>query len=360
MQPACETTICATVGIDVSKDRLDVVLRRSEREHPRVCANSAAGFRELHTWLQGQGVQPQQTQVALEATGSYSDAIALCLYEQGYVVSVLNPAVLVAYRTSVNIRSKTDALDARLLARYACEQHPRAWKPLPKEMQTLRDLLARREDVQPMLQQERNRLHAGRMASWIRTRVQQHVKQLDKELQLTWKHILDHLTAHPSLKRQWRRLQTIRGIGPISAAAILAEVGDIERFDDPRALVSLAGLAVRRHDSGRSVHGKPQIDRHGRMGLRRILSLCAVSAIRWDAHMQRLKVIRVAVMRKLLHLVYGSGNMRQTTIRLSRSQRWRELCSCAGSDPLTSVTVSTGGASGTKEVVEPKNAGDTC
>jgi len=148
-------------------------------------------------------------------------------------------------------------------------------------------------------------LHAGRMASWIRTRVQQHVKQLDKELQLTWKHILDHLTAHPSLKRQWRRLQTIRGIGPISAAAILAEVGDIERFDDPRALVSLAGLAVRRHDSGRSVHGKPQIDRHGRMGLRRILSLCAVSAIRWDAHMQRLKVIRVAVMRKLLHLVYG-------------------------------------------------------
>ena len=167
-----------------------------------------------------------------------------------------------------------------------------------------------------MLQQERNRLHAGRMASWIRTRVQQHVKQLDKDLQLIWKRILAHLKAYPSLKRQWRRLQTIRGIGPISAAAILAEVGEIERFDDPRALVSLAGLAVKRHDSGRSVHATPKIDRHGRMGLRRILYLCAVSAIRWDAHMQRfaarletrgkpLKVVRVAVMRKLLHIVYG-------------------------------------------------------
>ena len=311
-----EETICATVGIDVSKDQLEVVLRRQEREQPHVCANSAAGFADLHRWLLGQGLAPQHTQIALEATGSYSDAISLFLYEQGYGVSVLNPAVLVDYRKSVNIRSKTDALDARLLARYAQEQHPRAWKPLPPEMQTLRYLLARREDLQHMLQQERNRLHAGRMDAWIRTRVKLHVKQLDQELQLVWKRTLDHLKAHPSLKRQWRRLQTIRGIGPISAAAMLAEVGEIARFEDPGALVSLAGLAVKRHDSGRSVHGTPKIDRHGRMGLRRILYLCAVSALRWDAHMQRfaarllargkpLKVVRVAVMRKLLHIVYG-------------------------------------------------------
>jgi hypothetical protein len=75
MQEACEMTICATVGIDVSKDRLDVVLRRQEREQARGYANSVAGFRDLHTWLHGQGVAPQQTQVALEATGSYSDAV---------------------------------------------------------------------------------------------------------------------------------------------------------------------------------------------------------------------------------------------------------------------------------------------
>ena len=316
MQPMCEVTIDATVGIDVSKDQLEVVLRREEREQPRVCANHASGFGELHRWLIAHGVQPQQTQVALEATGSYSDAVALFLYEQGYRVSVLNPAVLVDYRKSVNIRSKTDALDARLLARYAHEQHPHAWKPLPKEVQTLRFLLAHRQDVQHMLQQERNRLHAGRMDGWVRTRVQQHVKQLDKELQIVWKRIMDHLKAHASLKQVWRRLQTIRGIGPMRAACILAEVGEIERFDDPRALVSLAGLAVKRHDSGRSVHGKPKIDRHGRTGLRRMLYLCAVSALRWDAHMQRfaarlqargkpLKVVQVAAMRKLLHIIYG-------------------------------------------------------
>lgn len=166
MPEACEIMISATVGIDVSKDRLDVVLRQVEREQPRGYANSALGYSDLHRWLLGQGVAPQQTQVALEATGSYSDAVALYLYEQGYVVSVLNPAVLVDYRKSVNMRSKTDTLDARLLARYAHEQRPRAWKPLPPEMRTLRYLVARREDLQQMLQQERNRLHAGRMDSW--------------------------------------------------------------------------------------------------------------------------------------------------------------------------------------------------
>jgi len=316
MHEASTVTIGATIGIDVSKDRLDVVLRREEREQPRVYANSAAGFLELHRWLIAQHVQPQQTQVALEATGSYSDAVALFLYEQNYLVSVLNPAVLVDYRNSVNVRSKTDALDARLLARYAQQRRPHVWKPMPPEMQTLRFLLARREDVQRMLQQERNRLHAGRMDDWIRTRVQQHVTQLDKELRAIWKRTMDHLKAHPSLKSLWRRLQTIKGIGPIGAAYLLAEVGEIERFDDPRALVSLAGLAVKRHDSGRSVHGKPRIDRHGRTGLRRILYLCAVSALRWDPHMQRfaarlqargkpLKVVQVAAMRKLLHIVYG-------------------------------------------------------
>ena len=316
MTHACEEPIDATIGIDVSKECRDVVLRREQREQARTCAKTLAGFGELQRWLLTQQVRPERTQVAEDATGSYSDAISQFLYEQGYLVSVLNPAVLVAYRKSVNIRSKTDALDARLLARYGWEYRPATWKPLPAEIQTLRFLMARREDVQHMLQQERNRLHAGRMDSWIRSRVQQHVQQLEKELRLMWKRVLEHVKAHPELKCQWRRLQTIRGIGPISAACILAEVGDISRFDDPRALVSLAGLAVKRHDSGRSVHAKVKIDRHGRVGLRRILYLCAVSAIRWDAHMQgfaarlqargkALKVVRVAVMRKLLHIVYG-------------------------------------------------------
>ncbi len=151
----------------------------------------------------------------------------------------------------------------------------------------MRSLFAHREDVQHMLQQERTHLEASRMDKWVSKRLQQHVTHLSKELSAVDKRIMDHHRAHSSLKGIWRRLQTMRGIGPIGAASLLAEVGEIKRFVDPRELVSLAGLAVKRRDSGRTVHGRLMINRHGRMGLCRIFYMCAVSAIRCDAHMQR-------------------------------------------------------------------------
>jgi transposase len=167
-----------------------------------------------------------------------------------------------------------------------------------------------------MLQQERNRLEANRLDEWIRPRVQQHVQQLRDELKAVEQRIWAHLTAHESLKSIWRRLQTIVGIGPLGAAALIAHIGEIERFAHAGAVVSLAGLAVKEDQSGSSVRGKPQIDRHGREPLRQLLYMCALVAIRWDAHMrawaQRLrargkpfKVVIVAVMRKLVHIVYG-------------------------------------------------------
>ena len=126
--------VLASVGIDVAKAKLDVVVRLGEREQHRVVANTPAGFLDLVSWLRSLGVE--QMRACLEATGSYSDAIAVWLCEQGYTVSVLNPAVLVASRKSKNVRTKTDKADASLLARYAQEEQPRAWKPLPAAIQT--------------------------------------------------------------------------------------------------------------------------------------------------------------------------------------------------------------------------------
>jgi hypothetical protein len=102
------------------------------------------------------------------------------------------------------------------------------------------------------------------MDEWVRAHVQQHVALLRKELSAVEQRIWSHIKGHAELKTVWRRLQTIRGSGPIAAAYLLAEVGHIKRFADPRALVSLAGLAIKRCDSGRTVHARPMIDRHGR------------------------------------------------------------------------------------------------
>lgn len=313
---ALMTNVPAFLGIDVAKLKLDVVLRLGKRAIHQVFANTPDGFAALDAWLRSFGLTESQVRVCLEATGSYSDAIALDLFTRSYTVSVLNPAVLVDFRRSQNVRSKTDKLDAQMLALYAQEKQPRAYKPLPAEIVTLRALLHHRDDVQQMLRQERNRLEAGRMTDAIKARVKKHVQDLQAEFKITEREIKAHLKAHAHLKAIWQRLQTIPGIGWLTAARLLAHLGEIDRFDKVGSLVSLAGLAVKECSSGSSVRGKAQIDRHGRRDLRQTMYMSSLVAKRVSPQMQawaqRLqaagkpkKIILVAIIRKLLHIVYG-------------------------------------------------------
>lgn len=315
--PTLLAAVDTYLGIDVAKAKLDVVLHSVDRSTHQVFANTPQGFEALDSWLhQVLGLRPEQVHACLEATGSYSDAIAHFLFARGYTVSVLPTAVLVDYRKVKHLRSKSDQLDAQLLARYGREEQPRPWEPLPPAILTLRSLLAYRDDVQHMLRQERNRQEAGRMTDWVRQQVAQHVTALEQQLHQAERQIKAHLKQHEELKPIWMRLQSIPGIGWLTAARLLAHLGEINRFQRVGSVVSLAGLAVKEASSGTSVHGRPQIDRHGRRDLRRAMYMCAVVALRCSPHMQawakRLqaagkpkKVILVAIMRKLLHIAYG-------------------------------------------------------
>jgi transposase len=302
------------VGIDVSQDTLHVFVQAPGHKAYRLFANTPEGFVTLHTWLQGWPGTP--VRLCLEATGSYSDGIATFLWEQGYYVSVLNPAILVNFRKSENIRTKTDRMDAELLARVACEKQPRPFVPLPQDILNLRALLSYRSSVMKMGQHQRNRLHAGRLTDWTREQTQQQCQRLHQDQLAAERQIRAHLRASQSLKPLWELLQSIPGVGWLGAATLIAQIGEIERFGQVGSLVSLAGLAVKAHDSGTSVQSRHQIDRHGRPELRRILYWCAMTAMRVDAAMatwaNRLrvrgkpkKVVLVAMMRKLLHIVYG-------------------------------------------------------
>ena len=153
-------------------------------------------------------------------------------------------------------------------------------------MVTLRARLHHRDDVQHMLRQERNRLEAGRMTQAIQQRVRTHVEALQAEFKTTEGEIKAHLKAHAHLKAIWQRLQTIAGIGWLTAARLLAHLGEIERFEKVGSLVSLAGLAIKEHSSGSSVRGKAEIDRHGRKDLRQTLYMSALVAKRVSSHMQ--------------------------------------------------------------------------
>jgi transposase len=312
--PTSSTHLRAYLGIDVAKLKLDVVLLLEERHTHRIFANTAEGFAALHAWIQEQG--DFKLSVCLESTGSYSDAIVRFLLAQSYDVSLLNPATLVSYRKTKNMRRKTDKVDAYLLALYGKDEQPAAWLPISDEVMRLRSLLACRDDLVRTSVQERNRLQAGRLDASLVKLITDHVRWLaerQKGVELSIKQLLEQSA---DLKTPWERLQTIPGFGWYAAASFIAHLGAIERFARVGAVVSLAGLSVTQFSSGSSVYHKGHIDRHGRQPLRSLLYLCSLAALRCDpalrAWAERLqqrgkpkKIVLVAVMRKLLHIAYG-------------------------------------------------------
>ena len=302
------------VGIDVAKVKLDVVVLVNGKPLAQTFANSPAGFEALQAWLASFGAA--QVHACLEATGSYSDAISRFLWQQGYLLSVLNPAVLVNYRKGKNVRRKTDRLDAQLLAHYGAEMRPAACTPVSQAVVLLRHLLAYRRSLQKMAQHTGNRLEAGRMDQWIRQCSQEHLRLLEQHISVAEMRLMALVTQSDELLTPFCLLTSIPGIGWVVAVHLLAHIGDIRRFHSASALVSLAGLAVTEHQSGSSVYRPGHIDRHGHGVLRQLLYWSAITAMRTDpaiaAWAQRMrargkpeKVIITAVMRKLLHIAFG-------------------------------------------------------
>ncbi len=128
--PATSLSLKTSMGIDVAKLKLDVVLLLEDKHIHHIFANNEAGFATLHAWIQEHTTH--ELSICLESTGSSSDAIVSFLQAHGYVVSLLNPAVLVSYRKAKNMRRKTDKADAYLLALYGKDEQPPAGCPSPK------------------------------------------------------------------------------------------------------------------------------------------------------------------------------------------------------------------------------------
>jgi len=303
------------LGIDVSKAKLDVcLLRDDQRPATKTLANTLTGFEQLAQWLQQR--QVNELHACLEATGRYGEEVALFLHDQGYTVSVVNPAQIKAHAQSQMQRNKTDKLDAALIADFCRKQQPPAWTPPDPAERELQALVRHYDDLKVALQQHRNRLEAGIASSLVIAQLQAQITLIQQQMDEVLRQINDHLDQHPDLKRQRDLLTSIPGLGNLTAAQLLAECRDIRRFQDVRQLVAFAGLNPKHRQSGSSVRGYPHISKMGRASLRAALYMPAVTAMRYNpilrAFAERLrqrgvrgKAVVAAVMRKLLHLVYG-------------------------------------------------------
>ncbi len=306
------------LGIDVSKAKLDLALRRPDGKlRNKVCLNTPAGFDALLTWLQAQGISADdyaQTHVCMEATGIYWEAVAEFLANQGMTVSVINPCQIKAFATSLLVRTKTDRVDARLIAQFCHERQPDPWQaPSPAE-QTLRALVLRLDALQAMHTQESNRLQVCRPI--LHDKIAEHMAFLDQEIKVLAKLIRQHIDNDDDLKKKRDLLDSIPGIGERTLAILLAFVGSTERFKNAREVAAFGGLDPRQHQSGTSVLGPTRLSKIGHAFLRKALYMPAMVTLyktQWgQVFRQRLasagkppKLIIGAMMRKLAHVAFG-------------------------------------------------------
>ncbi|HEX8649944.1 MAG TPA: IS110 family transposase [Pyrinomonadaceae bacterium] len=303
------------LGIDISKLKFNTCLiQQSGKLKHKVFPNSETGFEQLTQWLSRQGVQ--SVHACLEATGTYGEALSLFLYQAGHTVSVINPAAIKAFAGSRLARTKTDRVDAELIARFCLAQEPPAWTPLPQEVRELQALVRRLESLVEMRVMEENRLSSGITVESVRESVEELLAHLNTQIKRTEQLIRNHINSHPTLKQQSELLDSIPGIAETTAAHLLAEITDIKQYRSARRVAAYAGLVPRERQSGTGVRGRTRLSKVGNARLRRALYFPAITALRcspffkeWAAGLRlrgksKMSVI-CAVMRKLVHLAYG-------------------------------------------------------
>ena len=306
------TTALPVLGLDVAKKSVQAQLRTNGKRVRFGFANNANGFAQLAGILKQHNVP--KVWAALEATGPYSHALALWLHAEGHQVSLLNPRRVKQYARSAGNRNKTDRLDAAVIADFICAHQPAPWQPPLLEVAQLQALVRRREELSLMLQAEKNRLEG--VAPYVRCSLGRIIATLNAEKARMEKLITQQIRSHQQLLRDHQLLCSIKGIGSLTAAILLAEMARPGQVERARQAAAHAGLAPRREQSGTSVRRNRGLGKEGNRYLRKALYMPALVAIKHNAPLRhfasRLRAagkpkmsIVCAVMRKLIHIAFG-------------------------------------------------------
>ena len=288
------------VGMDIAKGWLDVAVA-GERQSERIANTPEA----IGAWLER--VRPSL--VAFEPTGGYERPLCARLRERGIVFVRVHPNAVIAFRRSRGIKAKTDRIDARLIAAFAAEElGRRGLRPTVLGDPTLRELAARRRQLVDALQAERCRLALAE-AEAVRNSLMLVIEAFETSLGAIEAQLAAQIAADSALAELAALLQTIKGIGPITAMTLLADLPEIGHLN-AKEIAALVGLAPQTRQSGKQRFRERT--GHGRVSVRRALFNAARAAIRHEsafkAFYDRLllenkrpgKVALTAVMRKLL------------------------------------------------------------
>ena len=262
--------VTTCVGIDVSKDRLDVHLRPSGEAF--AVARDGKGLESLVERLAALDV----SLVVLEATGGFETTVAAALASAGLPLAVVNPRQVRNFAKALGRLAKTDAIDAEVIALFAEKIGPVARPVATPQARALGELVARRRQVVEMIGMEANRRRRAADKRLVR-KIDRHVAFLEKELAEVDADIDAGVRATPAWREAEDILTSVPGVGPVTARTLIAELPELGGIDR-RKLAALVGVAPFNRDSGqwrghRMIAG-------GRTSVRNVLYMAALVAVR--------------------------------------------------------------------------------
>lgn len=306
-------------GIDVSAKELVVMVERSaRRESPRSFPNMAAGHQQLRRYLATAGTK---VRVCLEATGLYGLDVALSLQgDARFEVMVAHPRAVKNFAHAMFQRSQNDRLDAKVLLEYAARMPFQAWQPPSRTALELTAVTRRLQTLTEQATAEKNRGHAlaatAASSAVVVADLKRSLRTIAKAQARLARAALQIIAGDAGLQRRFQLLRTLPGVGEISALQLLGELVLIPANADVRQWVAYAGLDPREYSSGSSLKKRTRISKVGNRHVRRALYMPALTAAHHSpvcgAYYQHLvaagkckMVALVAVMRKLLHAIFG-------------------------------------------------------
>lgn len=313
------------VGIDISKNSFTACLcKRDEKcnfSFSKVAnfSNDKTGFNQLLRWVKSELASSVELVFLMEATGVYYESLAHHLYKLKKTVHVSLPNTTKHYFSSLNVKTKTDAVDAKWLSQFGVERNHKMWTPPSPIIIELRNLTRYYVQLQEQRTVLGNIKHSKDCSHEVQKFVLQSNKslitQIDKQITKCKLEIERLISSDKYMHQKVQKLLTIKGVGLITIATILAETLCFERFQNIKQLTSFAGYDVVQRESGTSIKGKTRISKKGNRYIRNALYFPAMVSCRFNPKMKETytrinmkkssKMIgQVAIQRKLLALIF--------------------------------------------------------
>lgn len=314
------------IGMDVDKKELKTNFRSMDSAGNQktiassTFSNTKKGFAEFENWIAKNRKDAQANlTLTMEATGVYHESLAWHFHGKGFNINIVLPLKANRYLQSLGQRSKNDKIDALGLATMGLQQQLDLWRPGSTDLLKLRSLTRQYEALQTAKNTFNNQLEAVTFSAVSDRQVSKSLKSilknLDSELEKLEAQIHKTIQESKLLSGKWALMQSIKGLGILTFAVVVAETGRFALFKNIKQLVCYAGYDVVENQSGNRV-GKTRISKKGNAHIRRAMFMPAFNVVRlkeggfaelFERVFDKTKIKMkgyVAVQRKLLCLMY--------------------------------------------------------